>query len=260
MTRDYDGLAEIYDLWAEADASATPSLAFYMALMRGPARERVELGVGTGRIAIPILQEGGCLTGVDASPRMLDLCRAKADRAGVSGRLRLLQRDVRQLDLDTPAELVTFPFRSIGHLLTDSDKLACFRSVYANLMPGGRFVFDHYIWDEAWARANDGVSTLMVDHRFADHRLRVYDTYHYRYSDQRMDCSVRIQRLSTGDDRLLEDRLQHFEFSWFEVCQVRQWAQETGFEVEALFGSFNASDDHGPQSVNQVWTLRKPVN
>lgn len=259
MNRDYDGLADVYDLWSEADPSATPSLAFYVERMCRQEGERVELGVGTGRIAIPVLQRGGHLTGVDVSPRMLEACREKADRAGVTSALRLLQQDVRRLELDAPADLIIFPFRSVGHLLTEGDKLACFRSVFANLTPGGRFLFDHYVWDEAWARVHDGIARLMVERDLGKHRLRIYDLYRYRYDEQRMHCSVHIQRLAAGSDELLHERVQQFEFSWCEVDQVWRWAGETGFEVEALHGSFDPSDAFGPEATDQVWTLRRPV-
>lgn len=258
MTSDYDDLADIYDLWAEADPSAAASLDFYVERMRESGQGRVELGVGTGRIAIPVLQQGGCLTGVDVSSRMLDVCHTKADRAGVADALSLIHQDVRELELDAAAELVVFPFRSIGHLLNEADKLACFRSVYANLVPGGRFVFDHYIWNEAWARSHDGVPIPMVDQDLGDHRVRIHDLYQYRYDDQRMDCSVRIERL-TSDGRLLEERVHQFEFSWFNVDQVYRWAEESGFEVEAVYGSFDSEEAVGPQTANQIWNLRRPA-
>lgn len=260
MPSDYDGLADIYDLWCEADPSATPSLAFYVERLCRQERERVELGVGTGRIAIPVLQRGGQLTGVDASPRMLDTCREKAGRAGVRSALRLLHQDVRTLELGAPADLITFPFRSIGHLLTEEDKLACFRSVYFNLAPGGRFVFDHYVWNEAWARRFDGVSRLMVERDLGDFRLRISDLYRYNYDEQSMDCSIRIQQFAAGSELLLRERVQQFEFTWFDVDQVRRWASVTGFEVEALHGSFDTSCDFGPEATDQVWTLRRPVD
>jgi SAM-dependent methyltransferase len=258
MTSDYDDLADIYDLWAEADVSAAASLSFYVERMREPEQGRVELGIGTGRVAIPVLQEGGCLTGVDVSSRMLEVCRTKAERAGVADALCLIQQDVRELELDAAAELVIFPFRSIGHLLSEADKLACFRSVYANLVPGGRFVFDHYIWNEAWARSHDGVPIPMVDQDLGEHRVRIFDLYQYRYDDQRMDCSVRIERVGL-DGRLIDERVHRFEFSWFNVDQVCRWAEKTGFEVEAVYGSFESREAVSPQTVNQIWTLRRPV-
>jgi SAM-dependent methyltransferase len=259
MTRDYDGLADIYDLWSDADPSATPSATFYVERMLRERGHRVELGVGTGRIAIPVLRRGGALTGVDSSPAMLDACRRKAVRAGVSGALELIRQDVRDLDLPAPAELIIFPFRSLGHLLEQADKAACFRSVYANLVPGGRFIFDHYVWNEDWARAHDGVMRPMVDQQHGQHRLIIQDEYHYRYDEQRMDCAVHIQLVDGPSSEVVVDRVETFEFSWFDVDDARAWATSAGFDVEALHGGFESAEPFGPDATDQVWTLRKPV-
>lgn len=258
MRPDYDGLADIYDIWSRGDPAAAPSLTFYVERMSMNHGARVELGVGTGRIAIPVLKRGGSLTGVDISPRMLGACRAKADAAGVGHALNLVIQDVRRLRLETRAELVIFPFRSIGHLLSDEDKLSCLRSVYANLVPGGRFVFDHYVWDEAWARSNDGIARVLADQDLGDHHVRISDLYRYRYADRRMDCSIRIQRLATRNGEVLHERVEEFEFSWIEPSRLWRLAAEAGFEVEALYGSFSADHAFGPDATDQVWTLRRP--
>jgi SAM-dependent methyltransferase len=260
MNPEYDGLADIYDIWCEGDPSAAPCLDFYVERMCQQPGTRVELGVGTGRIAIPVLQRGGSLIGVDVSPRMLTTCRDKADRAGVGPALHLVQQDVRTLRLSTSADLITFPFRSFGHLLDDADKLACLRSVYANLVPGGRFLFDHYIWDEVWARNHDGVARLMAEQDFGAFRLRIWDLYQYSYAARRMDCRVRIQRLAAGSGEVLDERVERFEFSWIELSQVCQLIAESGFEVEALHGSFRPEYTFDPSSTEQVWILRRPVN
>jgi SAM-dependent methyltransferase len=257
MTQHYDRLADIYDSWAAADPSAEASLIFYSELLQQHDGGRVELGVGTGRIAIPVLEFGGRLTGVDSSARMLEACQRRAEREGVADRLVLLRQDVRSLRLDEPVALVVFPFRSIGHLLTDSDKLACLRSVFANLAPGGRFVFDHYVWNQEWARAHDGVARLMVDETLDGHRLQIYDVYHYRYEDQEMHCSIHICReLPDGSST---ERVEQFDFSWVAPSQVRRWAQETGFEVEALYGAFDATAPFDERATDQIWTLRRPI-
>src|SRR5215813_11756830 len=86
----YDLIADVYDPWSR---SVVEDVAFYVtearkaagraanAPTRGPV---VELGVGTGRIAVPIALAGIRVIGVDASSGMLDVCRARAEDAGVA--------------------------------------------------------------------------------------------------------------------------------------------------------------------------------
>src|SRR3954470_22564204 len=90
---EYDGLADVYDVWAESDLEAQPSLSFYVNLATSEPGEVVELGVGTGRIALEIARRGKSLLGVDVAARMLAECRRKAKALGALDRLRLIQAD-----------------------------------------------------------------------------------------------------------------------------------------------------------------------
>src|ERR1044071_9329117 len=86
--RPYARLPEVYAPWA---GSVVEDVAFYVAEARkasgrppgaaatGPV---VELGVGTGRIAVPIALAGVPVIGVDTSAGMISLCRPRAPAAG----------------------------------------------------------------------------------------------------------------------------------------------------------------------------------
>src|SRR5579862_4700077 len=79
----YDAIARLYDPWSR---SVVEDVAFYVAEAgkaagrtgASPGTPVVELGVGTGRIAIPIAAAGIPVIGVDSSEAMLDVCRARA--------------------------------------------------------------------------------------------------------------------------------------------------------------------------------------
>ena len=83
----------------------------------------VELGVGTGRIAIPIAADGIQVIGVDSSEGMLDVAR---ERAALAGRRAstCAYGDFRDPPVEGPVPLVTIPFRSLLHMQTDDDRRA----------------------------------------------------------------------------------------------------------------------------------------
>ena len=91
---------------------------------RGPV---VELGVGTGRIAVPVAAAGVRVIGVDSSPGMLDVCRERAEDAGVAERLDLRLGDLRDPPVSERVRLVTCPFRSYLHLADDAERLEALR-------------------------------------------------------------------------------------------------------------------------------------
>ena len=84
----YTTYASHYD---EVTRGVPGDVDFYMARYLEVVGPVVEVGVGTGRLAIPALQGGAEVIGVDLSSQMLAICRAKADAAGVAERLTTVE-------------------------------------------------------------------------------------------------------------------------------------------------------------------------
>src|ERR671937_2933575 len=82
----YDAIARLYDAWSR---SVVEDVGFYVDEARYAGGPVVELGVGTGRIAVPVAAEGVPVIGVDSSPAMLAVCRDRAEAAGVASLLDL---------------------------------------------------------------------------------------------------------------------------------------------------------------------------
>ena len=135
----YDSIARLYDPWS---VSVTEDVEFYVEEAQKAGSPVVELGVGTGRIAVPTAAAGIRVIGVDSSPGMLEVCREAAELAGVAGLLDLRLGEVEAPPVDERVGLVTCPFRSFLHLLDDDARLRALRAARELLVPGGRFVFD----------------------------------------------------------------------------------------------------------------------
>ena len=135
----YDAIAELYDPWSR---SVTEDVGFYVAEARKAGGTIVELGVGTGRIAVPVASAGVPVIGVDSSAGMLEVCRRRADAAGVARLLDLRQGDLRDPPVTERVRLVTSPFRALLHAENDADRRAALAAAHRLLVPGGRFVFD----------------------------------------------------------------------------------------------------------------------
>ena len=147
-TSEYDRIAALYDPWSR---SVVEDVAFYVEEARkaagragvDPATPVVELGVGTGRIAVPVAEAGVGVIGVDRSEGMLDVCRARAEAAGVTERLDLRVGDFRRPPVTERVALVMCPFRAYLHLPDDEgERVAALRAAFDLLVPGGRLAFD----------------------------------------------------------------------------------------------------------------------
>src|SRR3954453_22250192 len=103
----YDSIARLYDPWSR---SVTEDVSFYVDEAVRAGSPVVELGIGTGRIAVPVASAGVRVIGVDSSRGMLEVC---AERAALAGGAPLL--DLRVGDLADPpvperVPLVLCPF------------------------------------------------------------------------------------------------------------------------------------------------------
>jgi SAM-dependent methyltransferase len=227
---DYDAFAPIYDQFA---ADMTEDVPFYVALAdesRGPV---VELAVGTGRVAIPIVERTGRrVIGIDVSAEMLDTARRRAADAGVE--LDLRQGDMREFTLEEPTDLVICPFRAMLHLSGHDARVDVMRRVRNVLVPGGRFAWNTFVFDPAIAREIDGVWR-------EDRGVRNRSTYDY--AERRIDLTI-------GNGATVQ-------LWWVDRDEWEAAIVESGLEVEALFGWFDGSpfDD---ASREFVYVTRRP--
>lgn len=104
----------------------------------------LELGVGTGRVAIAIAERGVGVVGVDRMPEMLARAAERIAKlpAKTRERIELVRGDIRAVRLGRRFPLVISPFNVFMHLYERRDVERALETVHAHLAPGGRFVFD----------------------------------------------------------------------------------------------------------------------
>ncbi|MGE4064124.1 MAG: class I SAM-dependent methyltransferase [Rhodospirillaceae bacterium] len=130
---------DLYDLLAAPEPTA--ELAFYREEAAKHGDPVLELGVGTGRLAIPLAEAGLRVTGIDLLPVMLNRTRERAEQAGVA--LDLFQADMRDFSLgDRRFGLILLPNTTLPHLLEAAEIVQCFSAVARHLAPKGAFIFD----------------------------------------------------------------------------------------------------------------------
>src|SRR5918911_1265581 len=92
----WDEYAPFYD-WENARTVARRDVRFWTSLAARQPGLTLELGCGTGRLALPLLRSGARVVGVDRSEAMLGRARRKARRAGLAPRARFVRGDIRRL-------------------------------------------------------------------------------------------------------------------------------------------------------------------
>ena len=119
-----------------AREAVEPAVDFLAALAGdGPA---LELGIGTGRIALPLAGRGVEVHGIDLSRAMVARLREKPGGEGIPVAIG----DFATTRADGAFSLAYLVFNTINNLTTQEEQVACFRNVAAHLEPGGRFVIE----------------------------------------------------------------------------------------------------------------------
>src|SRR3954463_1126468 len=137
--RAYAVLAPAYDLLT-AEYAYGPWLAAIerLAWSHGLAGRRLlDVGCGTGKSFLPLLERGFAVTACDISPEMVAEARRKAQ-----GRADIRVADMRRLPVLGEFDLVTCLDDAVNHLLGPEELAGAFEGLRANLAPGGLLVFD----------------------------------------------------------------------------------------------------------------------
>ena len=151
----YDALARFYDVVVPDEGADTEMYAAFARRLDGPV---LELGVGTGRVAVPLARMGLTVWGIDVSSAMLERAREKAAAAGAG--LQLEQVDLRAYRLAERFGLIYCAADSFLHLCEPEHQIAALRSAGAHLAPGGLLVLDLPALAGTWADWEPGARPL----------------------------------------------------------------------------------------------------
>lgn len=214
----YDRIAGIYDPWSR---SVTEDVGFYVEQALASGGPVVELAVGTGRIAVPIAEAGISVIGVDSSPEMLAIAREAAEAAGVGVLVDLRVGDLCEPPVLERVPLAICPFRSLLHMETEHEKLRALAAARDLLELDGKFVFDVFApTPEDIAETHD---------RWLEREPGIFERAVWDEGSRTLRLSVR-----SGDSEAT------FGLHWLSAPEWVRLLDEAGFEVEQLYGWFDA--------------------
>jgi len=139
----YHPIAELYDGYPGCYLEDIPFFAEEATRVSGPV---LEVGVGTGRLALVLAAAGVDVMGIDSSPAMLRvLAHKRAQWPDLPGRVQALVADMRCFALHQRFPLAIIPFRTFLYLLTRADQRQALRAIRRHLAPGGRLAMAFFV-------------------------------------------------------------------------------------------------------------------
>ncbi|GIE33884.1 methyltransferase [Actinoplanes italicus] len=203
----------------------------------------LELAIGSGRVALPLAERGVEVEGIEASPEMIELMRGKPG----GDRIPVTVADMADVPVTGgPYPLVYLVFNTLFNLTVKGRQEDCFHNVARVLAPGGRFVIEAFVPDDAkFDQEEREVQVWSVTEDEVRVRMHRYDRTEQSFVRQTVvftDGGVRLQPFG-------------MRYQWPE--QIDAMAAAAGLELEARYANWQR-EEFGPESTDHITVYRKP--
>ena len=202
----------------------------------------LELGCGTGRVLLPLLEAGHTVTGIDISPALLEICREKTRNPQHASHITLVEADLRTFDI--PEQIFRFAFctsNTLMHLTTQAEQLAALQNAHRHLQEDGLLLIDLFNPDLSRLFAVNGLQEL------ADQwQDEATGTQVLKWSVRTIDWAEQLQETLFIYEEVLPDgttrrTLCPFTLRFLWCSEAELLLEKAGFTVEGAWGDFDGA-------------------
>ena len=236
-----DALARMYDVDLQDDPG---DLDLYLALAARTGGPILELGVGSGRLAVPLARAGHAVTGVDLDPAMLRRCRESAARAGrrAVANLTLIEGDARDLPpAPGPFALVFVALNSLLVFGSRDDQRRTLRAMAGHLAPGGLAVIDVWLPDADDLARYDGRLGLEYTREDPEtgHLVTKFASAYHDAATGTVDLTAIFDVGVQGEPP--RRWVRHDRLRLIGADELSGFAEDAGLTIEVLAGGYDLS-------------------
>jgi len=250
---------EIYDLQTDEKWSTLNDTAFYFEEAQAGGGPVLELGCGTGRVTLPLLETGLEIHGLDASAAMLEIAKQKRDLLSpeTAKRLHLHPGDMTRFDLDTKFALILIAFRSFQILLTPQAQRSCLTCIRRHLAPNGKVIIN--LFDPRYdlivpGRQEGKEAPREFVHPVSGNRV-VVETLERMNDALSQTLQERWRFTETNAAReIIRQEEEFIHLRWTFRYEMRHLVESCGFAVEAEYSDFHRSPP--AYAKEMVWVLK----
>jgi len=243
----YRNSAWLYDI-ERNNEHFTADIPFYMEYARQQKGDVLELGCGTGRVALALAGEGFNVTGLDLSQQMLDVFQEKlTDKPALTGKfekinkIKIVHGNMADFSLGRKYALIIAPFRAFQALTNDSDIANALTCIRRHLADDGIFIINVFNpWkgmDESWCSPDEDVDFEVEDKEtglnvvrksrreridLENHVIYPYLAHEVTYPDGRVERIVDCLQMKYYYSQQLRDVVETAglkiteEYSWYD--------------------------------------------
>jgi SAM-dependent methyltransferase len=248
-----DRIARFFDAEYADYVDDLPMLMTLAEQTRGPL---LELGCGTGRVLVRVAEAGFDIDGIDSSPAMLAIARAKVEAAGVSKRVRLTGGDFTRAFKAGRYHFAFALMNTFLHLYSLPEQFVALRTWHEALAADGLLLLDIFSpdvaelaalngrleWDRTWTDPATGRQVMKLLARTVDPAEQVMGVNHIY---EEVDAEGIVRRSTAS-----------FELRYLWRFEAELLLEKAGFEVEALYGDWEMGG-YDSSSERMIFLARK---
>ena len=232
---DYTPFAELYDLFYDDFQDDIEMYRGFAGRTGGPI---LEVGSGTGRVALALAEEGHTVVGLELSDAMRAVAQHNAERAQRIDRVTFVAGDMRRFKIDQYFGLIIVPLNTFLHNLTLDDQLATLACFKRHVRPGGLLVLDCFNPDPATA-ADDGrliVQRSVID-RATGQAAWLLLSRTTDWGNQRQEITYLIDR--TDLSGVVRRAVLQTSFRFILRNELPLLLRQGGFDLKEVYGSYD---------------------
>jgi SAM-dependent methyltransferase len=240
----YDISAKHYDAaYAKfAEKQVLVDLPFYVDLAKRSGGPVLEIGCGTGRVLLSIAREGIEIDGVDNSPAMLQVLKARMqlEPSVVRARANVHVADMRRFQLGKKYPLAIIPFRPMQHMYTLADQVGALMTVAAHLHENGLLAFD--VFFPQFEMIPAGIGEEALDCEWSVDSLPPTTIRRYfrkeSFDKVRQTFSGTFIFRTYQSEALVREEIEPLKMSYYTYPHLRALFLLAGLEPVEEYGSF----------------------
>ena len=247
----YTGLeAELYDIFRGGDDF--DEIGYYVDLALNRGGNCLDVGCGTGRVLIPIAQQGIEITGLDNSSAMLNECGKRLFTEGFKA--DLVEQDMTNFNCEKNFDLIIIPGGSFQLLDERDDALVALGNLRDHLLPEGLFVMSIFIpFYEISHESLDGVWRLEKDEKIegSDNRALCHSCVDLDRCENLMEVRHRFEIIN-NNGITESSEIKYSRLRWYGKYEIQLLLERAGFHNVTISGDFENNDMRDGHTVMSV--------
>lgn len=248
-------LAELYDM----EENYTDDIKFIKKLIADKGKLNIlECFTGTGRILIPLAEEGHRLTGIELSSSMLERAEQKINKLdkGIKKNITLINDDILKADWGSGYDLIILGCNAFYELPSPGAQRECIRKAFEALKPGGYIYVDNDDYKGKWGQIPCGVERTIFEGVVSDGTFGRMTLQHDRFEEGRniLDFTHKlyIRTPDNKEETIVYKRSKHP----VTAMEVKGWLEESGFSILQIYSDWQGNPFNNDSKRGIFWAVK----